>query len=119
MWQERFRGILIIFVAGLVALVVVRYLTGHQQELVQGVVDLSPETVQEKILGAVSYLQKRAQGEEVTEVAIDPMKIVEEKAGELLDEVKKLPEEQIDQAKKRIFGPICEEIEGESENGEN
>lgn len=112
MWQERIKGILIIAVAALVALFVVRYMVAHQEELVKGVANFSPKKIEEGFLSVISRVGKKEPWEE----APAAVQIIEEKAGDLLQEIKKLPQEQIDSVKKRVLKEICEgviEEEGE------
>lgn len=102
-------------IAGLVALGVVRYLVSNQEKIARNVERFNPAEVEKNILGAISRLGKG-------EVPLDPeqkpaaIKAVEEKAADLVEEIKKLPEEQLEEAKKKVFKDICEEVMGDDEN---
>jgi hypothetical protein len=101
MWEERAKGVLIIIFSALVALGIVRYLATHQEELVKSVSDLTPAKVEKNILGVISRLGKKDQ---------EPVQIIEEKASQLIEEIKKLPQEQAKVVKKRVLKEVCEEV---------
>ena len=112
MWQERFKGIVVLFLLAFLVLGLVRYLQGSQQALSEGRLDLSPAKIEQQVLGVVNEIKRRAGGEPIPEdQLIDPVDIVEEKAAELLDEIKDLPKDQAAAAKQRVLQQVCQEIE--------
>jgi len=115
MWGERVRGVLIIIFSALIALGVVRYLVTHQEELAKSASDLTPAKIEKNILGTISRLGGGDQEASEEETNL-PVQIIEEKAGELIEEIKKLPQEQAEVVKKRVLKEVCEEVMEEKEN---
>jgi transcription termination factor NusB len=109
MWQERLKGILVILIAGLVSLAVIRFLISYQEEIVQTTADLRPEKIQENILGAFNK-EKGEEDQASEEEVIQPVELIEEKTSELIEEIKKLPQEQLGVVKKEVLKQVCEEL---------
>jgi hypothetical protein len=124
MWSQRVKGLIVILVIGFLTLGAVRYLTTNQKALVQGIADFSPEKAAKSILGAVSQLGKRGSGSssdnqsEKEGVLAEPIRNVEKKATELLEEIKKLPGDQLETVKGRVLEQVCGELEKEGEKDE-
>jgi len=115
MWEERVKGVLIIIFSALVALGIVRYLVTHQEELVKNTSDLTPAKIEKNILGVISRLGKKDQEASGEETSL-PVQIIEEKASQLIEEIKKLPQEQAKVVKKRVLKEMCEEVMEENSN---
>lgn len=119
MWQDRLKGLVVIFLFALLIGGLVRFVSSRQEELSQNKIDFSPAVLEEKVLGVVSQIKRRVSGEPLPQDVSDPGQIVEEKATELIDSLKKLPQEQAEAVKNRLLRQICEEVLSEATSTEN
>ena len=110
---------LIIIIAALIALGVVRYVVTHQDEIDRGVRNFSPEKVERGVLGVISRIGKKGDDSEAGESkAPAAIQLIEEKAGDLLEELKKLPEEKVKSVKQQVLKEVCEGVIEEEEKEE-
>ncbi|HUW22103.1 MAG TPA: hypothetical protein VMW41_05580 [Candidatus Bathyarchaeia archaeon] len=113
MWGQRLRGLFIIILSGLLAFGVVRYLAAKKNESNGLSLRFSPAVIEEKVLGVMSRIQRinqRDSAVEIGEEASRSVQIIEQKSRELIEELKKLPQKQIEIIKKQLFKQVCEEI---------
>jgi methyl coenzyme M reductase alpha subunit len=121
MWQERIKRILIIIgVASLVLLggqAFARWQAkqsqaGESVELPTQTITSKIEEIGEDILGkAVEVLpgvEKETQ--ETTTTPTETTKLIETQTKEIIEIIKQLPQEQVDQIKKQIFKDFCQEV---------
>lgn len=96
MWAERFKRIILVIAAGIFLLLAGKVFAEMPTQLVAGKL--------EKI------------GQNVLERAVDKAettKIIESQTKEIMEIIKQLPQNQVDQIKKQIFKDFCKEVLGE------
>lgn len=120
MWQERIKRILIIIgVVGLVLLAgkafarwqTTQKVAGESIKLPTEVISEKVEEVGEDILGkAVEVLPGSSQLKERVVEKETQTKVIEVQTKEIMEIIKELPQDQVDQIKKQIFKDFCEEV---------
>lgn len=110
MWPERIKGLLVIAILGFLSFGLVRFLTAHREEIVRGKLDFSPQGLEQQVLGVVNQVRKKSQGETPEEDLTQPIQSVEQKADDLINEIKNLPQEQAEVVKTRVLKEICGEL---------
>jgi len=120
MWEERLKRILIIIgVAGLVLLAgkvfadwqTKKKVAGESIGLPSEVVTNKIEEIGEDILGkAVEVLPGVEKETQETTTPTQTTKLIETQTKEIIEIIKQLPQEQVDQLKKQVFKDFCQEV---------
>lgn len=107
MWRERFKGLVVIGIFLLCALVIGQYYASHKEKLAEGIKNFTPAGLEQKVLGVVSKIAGSKSDDQLREEFAAPVKEIEKKANELLEEIKGLPQAQAEVAKKQLYENIC------------
>lgn len=120
MWQERIKRILIIIgVVGLVLLAgkafarwqTTQKVAGESVKLPTDMITDKVEEIGENILGkTVEVLPGSSQLKEKVVEEETQTKIIETQTSQIIEIIKQLPQDQVDQLKKQIFKDFCEEV---------
>lgn len=86
----------------------VRLFSSRRPQLDLSSIDLSPAAIEAKVLGVFSRLAGSTSDEELREEFGAPVKEVEQKANELIEEIKNLPQEQAEVVKKQLLKTVCQ-----------
>ena len=108
MWRERLKGLVVLGIVLAGALVLVSYFSENRDKLTMGLLRIDPVSIEEKVLGVFSRLVGSASDEELREEFSAPVKEVEQKANELIEEIKNLPQAQAEVVKKQLLKTVCE-----------
>ena len=93
MWIKRVKRLLVIALAALVTVYGVRHIAAHQEEISRKISGISMAEIERNVLGAVSRIGRKDKDKERPEEKDQPaLEIVEKKAEELIEEIKKLPQ---------------------------
>ncbi|MCJ7827547.1 hypothetical protein MUP65_00165 [Patescibacteria group bacterium] len=98
--------VIVIFIIG--TLVAVRYYTSHQQDFNSGSLNLSPAALEEKVLGVFNKIVGSQDEQQLREEFAAPVKEIERKANELIEEIKNLPQDQAEVVKNQLLRTVCE-----------
>lgn len=95
---------LVIVTIGLIVFGLAHYLTSHRNEISQVDFKVSPAKMEERILGTISRLS----GKKEEEINLKgPVEAIEQQAGELINQIKQLPQEQMEIVKERVVNQMC------------
>ena len=110
MWIDRITGLVVILLVGLVVFGLGQALARSRGNSSGLKMEFSPLKIEEKVLGVISKFRRGEDGEALSEELSQPAREVEKKANELIEEIKGLPQEQVEVVKERLYKQVCEEV---------
>ncbi|MFC1790487.1 hypothetical protein ACFLZP_03325 [Patescibacteria group bacterium] len=117
MWQDRLKGLVVVFVFALLIFLGARYFVQKKPMIGASKATFKPLDLEKKVLGAILKWGKNppasSSGDLVSfqEEISSPVLRIEKKMKDLLGEIKGLPQEQVSIVKKRLLKEVCEPLE--------